>query len=271
MLCLLIASYTIFLLYVTSCMSYYLNEKSAISKQFHITGNLYSKQNLRFEQDNSNPKIVFDTPRSNDIHGISKLLVDCLDPDLSNGKYFGVFASILRSWKYLNNAILIAERLKRIMPYGVNLESTTNNWNYKSRRPHFMYVAKHESSIVGFVELGVSPMKNYDLRNTDSQEHMSLLAKQYNFDRPCMLCIGNLAVEKSFRRIGIASSLMSMALQSAESLHDEVYCEVEADNDMACDLYTNKFQFEVLGSSVSLNSNTKKTGRKLLIKRFESS
>lgn len=64
--------------------------------------------------------------------------------------------------------------------------------------------------------------------------------------------IGNVVVERSFRRSGIGQQLMQGALDVAKTWkHSSVYCCVHASNIAAVNLYTRKLGFKIIYSKAA--------------------
>ena len=83
--------------------------------------------------------------------------------------------------------------------------------------------------------------------------------------------VGNVVVDESFRRKGIAFSLMNQALQSTKDWGvTYAFCAVHTENEAASDLYLNKLGFKIFrleengGSFFSID----KRSRYILVKQF---
>lgn len=85
--------------------------------------------------------------------------------------------------------------------------------------------------------------------------------------------VGNVVVDESFRRKGIALSLMNQALESTKEWGaDYAFCAVHIENKAASDLYLNKLGFRIFRLEKYdinfLNKFFDKRSRYILIKEF---
>ena len=84
---------------------------------------------------------------------------------------------------------------------------------------------------------------------------------------------GNVVVDKSFRRKGIALSLMNQALKSTKEWGlSYAFCAVHTENEAASDLYLNKLGFRIFRLEKNNNNfmNSDKRSRYILVKDFNS-
>ena len=84
---------------------------------------------------------------------------------------------------------------------------------------------------------------------------------------------GNVVVDKSFRRKGIALSLMNQALKSTKEWGlAYAFCAVHTENEAATDLYLNKLGFRIFRLEKNNNNfmSSDKRSRYILVKDFNS-
>ena len=83
--------------------------------------------------------------------------------------------------------------------------------------------------------------------------------------------VGNVVVDESFRRKGIALSLMNQALEiTREWGGDYAFCAVHTENEAASDLYLNKLGFRIFRLERCDNNffNPDKRSRYILVKEL---
>ena len=83
--------------------------------------------------------------------------------------------------------------------------------------------------------------------------------------------VGNVVVDESFRRKGIALSLMNQALETTKAWGgDYAFCAVHTENEAATDLYLNKLGFRIFRLEKCDNNffNPDKRSRYILVKEF---
>lgn len=169
-----------------------------------------------------------------------------------------------RNYAFMDNQASLKERYSRVL-------GSNSKRNRKPPNLHEMIVVSYESDIVGFIELGLSPIPVvYEMQESkcgpnskrvsdditsahtaddekDSPDVQHL--KSINFQADSVMYvpqIGNLVVSTAFRRRGIASKLMALSYDVSKQWgSDYVFCTVEPDNTNAINLYRQKLEFDV--------------------------
>jgi ribosomal protein S18 acetylase RimI-like enzyme len=171
-----------------------------------------------FQSNEQGDPITYDRAKLADIEPIANLLVSTfMDENPTNSRSSSnPFRSLQRQYFKLEQIDLLNQRYPKT--------SFVNPINF-----HSMVVAKcNQTAVVGFVELGMVPLPS-ELVEANMNRQL---------DMTQVPCIGNVAVDTSYRRQGVATKLLEYSLNLAkQSSFDIVICRVVADNMAAIKLY----------------------------------
>eukprot|EP01038_Epipyxis_sp_PR26KG_P009411 gene9411-12674_t len=130
----------------------------------------------------------------------------------------------------------------------------------KKGKKHAMIVSIQSENVIGFMEVGMLPNpikeKEKDLNMTITAsvwfDEKNNQFKTVQLDVPYL---GNVAVNKNYRRKGIASSMIRIGLKIVEKWNDEsLYVAVDYNNDNAIKLYQ-KLNFEIILNETNYGNN----------------
>jgi len=175
--------------------------------------------------------------------------------------HLGPAARILTEEFYSSRTNFITFQIEKLKTT-LSLESTYPGNNGNARRLQQMFVACESTSgrVVGFAEVDARPL------GTGSSTDPKGLNRSYMY---------NLAVDKKWKRKGIATELIRECERFVSDMHElcaenRLYLRVRSCNLAAIELYTNLGYIEVDPSSISLtrediNSNSLEEGELILL------
>lgn len=159
---------------------------------------------------------------------------------------FKYFETIIKSIKDNLSLLNLRQQVEYRYDTKINTDNITpTNANANANaNVHRMIVSVDptDGKIVGYIEVGALAG---DVKNKISIS----VRNDLSMDASRSVLVGNLVVDKAYRRQGIASSLMFYLLQSvgssssSSSCIDTVYLIVEKNNTNAYSLYRNRFNF----------------------------